>query len=223
MSTKKAKDEQPPQRLSDPHEPAPHVERRETIVSTFLEHGGNDSLEAGSITDPKVSRQRRYYWGNSKSWMEYWDDRENIYRAPPKKKLEKYDPPASEQLVATAAYFPVIVFFLPIVIAVAYKGQDKPGFIQFHLKQGFNLLITCFFLSMIYAIGILLVDTFMPAAPVLNSALLDGVLRNPNDIFFILLSLVWFFPLWLMGSGIARASKGRWEALPWVGKDILAD
>ena len=222
MSTNKAKDKQQPERLSEAHEAAPHVERRETIVSTFLEHGGTGELEEGHITDPKVSRQRRYYWGNSKSWMEYWDDRENIYRAPPKKKIEKYDPPASEQLIATAAYFPVIVFFLPIVVAVAYKGKEKPDFVTFHLKQGFNLLITCFFLSMIFAIGILLAHAFMPADPVLNIALFNN-LENPNDVFFVALSLIWLFPMWLMGSGIAKASKGKWDPLPVVGKDILAD
>ena len=195
-----------PQRLSEGVESAPHIDRRATIVSTFLEHGEDKNLNKGEYDE--VARQRRHVYGRSKSWLEYWDDRQNIYKPKPIAEIDQYEPSAFERLIALLAYLPTIVFFLPIVMATVYKNKPKPAFMTFHIKQGFNLMLTGLFFSLIYGLTIFLIHTLVPDA---------------NVLLYLALSAVWLFPMWLMAAGISSASKGKWKALPLIGKTALLE
>ena len=205
MAEKKDKDAKP-QRLSGAVEQAPHIDRRATIVSTFLEHGEDKDLSKGEYDE--LQRQRRHVYGRSKSWLEYWDDRQSIYRAKKKEEPVHYDPPAFEKLVGLLAYLPLFVFFLPIVMSVVYKGKDKPAFMTFHIKQGLNLLLGSFFMSIVFFLTIFLIHNYVP---------------NASTAFYAALSLIWVLPFWLMITGISNASRGKWKRLPLIGKDMIAD
>ncbi|MCL2526118.1 MAG: DUF4870 domain-containing protein [Coriobacteriia bacterium] len=224
------KKEVTPERLSSTHAEVPHIERKATIVSTFLDAGEKAQLEQGSENfGPKASAPKA--WGKKKTWMDYWDDRENIYRAKKEPEIVKYDPNAYERLFALMAYFPLVVFFIPIALTLLYKGKDKPAFIRFHVKQGMNLLITCFFLTIVYGMTIFILNTYIPNGGALGALMYQGLypllgdLHTPSSgqLFYALLSAIWIFPFALLVAGVKNASAGEWKPLPVIGKDVLAD
>ena len=199
MDKKEHKKDQEPKYLSEEFEPAPHIERDRTIISTFLEAGEKEDLEKRTSDEPKEFNQYK----KPKTWMDYWEQREEIYRQKKKKqKIEIYEPEASEKLIALIGYF---AFFVPILTG----DNRKSGFVKFHMKQSINLLVTNMFVFVTFGVGILMLHVYMP----------EGV----NNTFYAVLSAIWLLPIYLIAAGMSNASNGKWKRLPLVGKDILDD
>ncbi|MCL2403294.1 MAG: DUF4870 domain-containing protein [Coriobacteriia bacterium] len=209
-------------KLSEEHDPAPHVDRGDTIVSTFLEAG--EKHDDQELRRSGAKNKNKY--AKAKSWMDYWDDRQAIYQAQAVENIETYEPTALERLVALLAYVPLFVFFIPMVNILLFKKEGRSLFVHFHTKQGYNLMITNFFLIIVYGLVLFMFHVFL-ADPVENFSHVRAYLTYTqgwnSQIVFWFLGLIWAFPLYLMSAGLSRASQGEWKPLPLIGKDMLAD
>ncbi|MCL2746778.1 MAG: hypothetical protein FWE48_06815 [Coriobacteriia bacterium] len=134
-----------------------------------------------------------------RSWLEYWDDRQAIYQENKMEEIETYEPTAYERLMALVSY---LAFFVPILT----KDSQRSTFVSYHMKQSINLLITNLFFVTVYGLVIFLFSIYLPDGP---------------SLLYILLSVFWLFPIYLTGKGIANSSRGDWEPLPLIGKNLI--
>ena len=220
----KEKDKQERKYLSDKYVPAPHVERDKTIISTFLDPGERAKVEQREAEEDAEDKKPKFnQYKKPKTWMDYWEQREEIYRKKDKLKTELYDPTAQEKLVAVLGYF---AFFIPIFT----KHSQKSAFVKFHMKQSMNLLMANMFVFIAFGVGVLFLHVYFSGPPFAEHifdyhrymANHEYIPAN-NDIFFLAISSVWLFPIYLIGAGISNASNGRWKQIPLIGKDILDD
>ncbi|MCL2606070.1 MAG: hypothetical protein FWD93_02165 [Coriobacteriia bacterium] len=210
------KEEQKRERLNTGHRSVEHIDRTETIVSSFLERGekhdeSHDAVEENNFKSNKVEPHQ---WMVTRTWSDYWDDRQAIYRAK-EKPLKIYEPTSLEKLVAIVAYF---AFFVPLLT----RHNKTSGFVNFHMKQSINLVISSIFVLVGYGLAIYLAWIYIGAGntPVF---LFGHHIGYWETFFFILLSSIWLLPIYMIFAGIKNASQGEWKKLPLVGKDILAD
>jgi hypothetical protein len=154
--------------LSDEYEAAPHIERDKTIISTFLEPGEREELEKRKGEEPKRFNQYK----KPKTWMDYWEQREEIYRKKKKMKVEIYEPTASEKLVALIGY---LAFFVPICYnnrmdqGQASEGPRKRGVIMLKKRALAALMVLMILAGAGFAYSVSAEPTDAQALPVVGT------------------------------------------------------
>jgi len=206
--------------LSEVYEPAPHIDRDDTIVSAFLDRGEREEVQKRQ--DGEVRAVPKY--PKTRSWEELWDDRHTIYWEKKVQHIETYEPTSVEKLFAMVGY---LAFFVPMLV----KSNRSSGFVRFHMKQSvnmllFNLLFAVFYGLVIYVVGLILPSSFYFFGLYVPEVLIhlpgDGDLTSSTAVF-ITLSVFWLLPIYLFWCGIANSSNGLWKPLPLIGKEFIAD
>jgi len=193
------------ERLNQGRANAPHIDRTETIVSSFLERGEKHDLQHDAVEESPGNQQaKQQNWMVTRNWQDLWDDRQAIYRAK-EKPIETYDPSSIEKLVAIITY---LAFFVPLLT----RHNKTSGFVKFHLKQSINLTISSIFVLTGYGLAIYLAAIYVPR-----------FLPEDPAWVYALLSTIWLLPIYVLFAGIKNASEGAWKKLPLIGKEILAD
>jgi len=199
------KEETKREKLNQGRAHVPHIDRTETIVSSFLERGEKHDLQHDAADESlKKKQQQQQNWMVTRTWKDLWDDRQAIYRAK-EKPVEIYEPTSMEKLVAMVAY---LAFFIPLLT----KHNRTSGFVNFHMKQSINLAVSSIFLLTGYGLAIFIATIYIPP-----------VWEDGNWPFYAALSLIWLLPTYIFFAGINNASKGEWKKLPLIGKEILTD
>jgi len=192
------------ERLNQGRANVPHIDRTETIVSSFLERGEKHDLQHDAAEEAPQVQQKQQNWMVTRNWQDLWDDRQAIYRAK-EKIVETYEPTSIEKLVAIVTY---LAFFVPLLT----KHNKTSGFVNFHMKQSVNLTISSIFVLTGYGLAIYLAAIYVPQF-------------LPEDPVWVyaLISTIWLLPIYVLCAGIKNASEGAWKKLPLIGKEILAD
>jgi len=197
------KEETKREKLNQGRAHVPHIDRTETIVSSFLERGEKHDLQHDAADESPKKKQQQQNWMVTRTWKDLWDDRQAIYRAK-EKPVETYEPTSMEKLVAIVTY---MAFFVPLLT----KHNKTSGFVNFHLKQSVNLAISSIFVLTGYGLAIFIATIYIP--PTADESL----------PFYVALSLIWILPIYMIFTGIKNASQGEWKKLPLIGKEILTD
>lgn len=206
--------------LSDIYEPAPHIDRDDTIVSAFLERGEREKIQQREEGEKREDAK----YPKTRNWMELWDDRQTIYWEKSVQHLETYEPTSTEKLMAMVGY---LAFFVPILT----KHSQNSGFVKFHMKQSINMVLCNMFFVIFYGLVIYLAGLHLPSSfYIFGLYIPEVILYLPGDadltsstLFFILLSAFWLFPMYLFWCGVKNSSDGRWAPLPMIGKEIFMD
>ena len=223
MDKEKDKGKRERKYLSEKYVPAPHVERDKTIISTFLDPGEKAKVEQREADEEVDEKPKFNQYKKPKTWMDYWEQREAVYRKKDKLETELYDPTAQEKLVAVMGYF---AFFIPIFT----RHSQKYAFVKFHMKQSMNLFMANLFVFIAFGVGVLFLHIYFSGPPFAEHIFeyhryMSNYEYIPTnyDFLFLALSSIWLFPIYLVGAGISNASKGLWKQIPLIGKDILDD